>query len=64
MWTKPRDIVTCGCPSVTVSRADFYTSFPADRDVPFEEVLKKLSDSEDMTPQQMHEWFKEHRHKK
>jgi hypothetical protein len=43
---------------------DFYTSFPADRKVPFEEVLKKLSDSENMTPQQMHEWFKEHGHGK
>jgi hypothetical protein len=39
---------------------DFYTSFPADHDVPFEQVLKRLSDSESMTPQQMHEWFKEH----
>ena len=39
---------------------DFYTSFPEDHDVPFEQVLKKLSDSESMAPQQMHEWFKEH----
>ncbi|MBZ5540144.1 MAG: hypothetical protein LAN61_06440 [Acidobacteriia bacterium] len=43
---------------------DFYTSFPAERKVPFEDVLKKLSDSENMTPQQMHEWFKEHGYKK
>jgi hypothetical protein len=39
---------------------DFYTSFQGDRDVPFEQVLKSLSDSENMTPQQMHQWFKEH----
>jgi len=43
---------------------DFYTSFPTDRNVPFEDVLKKLSDSENMTPQQMHAWFKEHGHTK
>ena len=43
---------------------DFYTSFPADRKVPFEEVLKKLSDSENMTAQQIHDWFKEHGHGK
>ncbi len=43
---------------------DFYESFPADRNVPFEEVLKKLSDSENMTPSQMHEWSEKHRHTK
>ena len=43
---------------------DFYEFFPADRNVPFEEVLKKLSDSENMTPSQMHEWFEQHRHRK
>jgi hypothetical protein len=43
---------------------DFYESFPADRNVPFEEVLKKLSDSENMTPSQMHAWFEKHRHRK
>ncbi|MGA2609018.1 MAG: hypothetical protein ABSH01_16370 [Terriglobia bacterium] len=43
---------------------DFYESFPSDRTVPFEEVLKKLSDSDNMTPQQMHKWFEEHGHRK
>ncbi len=43
---------------------DFYESFPSDRTVPFEEVAKKLSDSENMTPQQMHKWFEEHGHRK
>jgi hypothetical protein len=39
---------------------DFYTLFPGERDVPFEQVLKSLSDSENMTPQQIHQWFKGH----
>jgi hypothetical protein len=42
----------------------FYTLFPSDRAAPFEEVLKKLSDSEKMTPPQIHEWFKERGHSK
>jgi len=41
--------------------AAFYASFPSDRTVPFETVVKKLSDSESMTTQQMHEFFKSHR---
>jgi hypothetical protein len=39
---------------------DFYSLSPSDRQVPFGEVLKKLSDDEHMTPQQMREWFKQH----
>ena len=41
---------------------DFYSSFPSDRDVPFGEVLKRLSDDEHMTPAQIHEWFKTNSH--
>jgi hypothetical protein len=43
---------------------DFYTSFPEDRDVPFEQVLRWLSDSENISVQQMHERTKEHGHTK
>jgi hypothetical protein len=43
---------------------DFYTSFPEDRDVPFEQVLKWSSDSENISVQQMHERAKEHGHTK
>jgi hypothetical protein len=39
---------------------NFYTLFPGDRDVAFEQLLKSLSDSKNMTPQQMHLWFKQH----
>jgi hypothetical protein len=38
----------------------FYAVNAEDRKVPFEEVLKKLSDNEHLTPKQMHEWFKQH----
>ena len=38
----------------------FYTANAEDRKVPFEEVLKKLSDDEHMMPEQMHDWFKQH----
>jgi len=39
---------------------EFYTSFPADRNVSFERIMEKLSDSEGMTSEQIHTWFKEH----
>ena len=39
---------------------EFYESFPSDRAIPFEEVLKRLSDSELMTPKQIHDWFERH----
>jgi hypothetical protein len=36
---------------------DFYQSFPSDRAISFEDVLKKLSDGQNMTPRQIHDWF-------
>jgi hypothetical protein len=41
---------------------EFYSSFPSDRRIPFEKVLKALSDSENKTPEQMHEMFRERPH--
>lgn len=41
-----------------------YSAYAEDRKVPFEEVLKKLSDAEHLTPEQMHEWFKQHGYRK
>jgi hypothetical protein len=38
----------------------FYTASAEDRKVPFEEVFLKLSDEEHLTPEQMHEYFKQH----
>jgi hypothetical protein len=38
----------------------FYTASAEDRKVPFQEVIKKLSDEEHLTPEQMHEYFKQH----
>jgi hypothetical protein len=43
---------------------DFYTSFAEDRDVPLNQVFKRLSDSENLTLQQTHERAKEHGHAK
>jgi hypothetical protein len=39
---------------------EFYKSSAEDRKVPIDEVLRKLSDDQSMTPKQMHEWFKQH----
>jgi len=41
---------------------ELYSAFPEDRDVPIGEVLKKLSDSENMTPQEIHLWYEQHSH--
>jgi hypothetical protein len=38
----------------------FYTSFTEDQDVPLEQVIKWLSDAENLTLQQMHERAKQH----
>lgn len=39
---------------------EFYSGHAEDRNVPFEDVLKRLSDDASMTPKQMHEWFAQH----
>jgi len=39
---------------------EFYKTSAEDRKAAFDEVLKKLSDDQGMTPKQMHEWFKQH----
>ena len=43
---------------------EFYESYPLDHDVLFEEVLKRLSDSENMTPAQIHQWAEQRQHVK
>ncbi len=70
-YVRPADLpsVKCSRQALSFSKpissyveqiTSFYMASAVDRKVPFEEVLKKLSDDEHMTPEQMHEWFKQH----
>jgi hypothetical protein len=70
-YVRPADLPSVKCSRQTPSFSKpisfyaeqitrFYTANAEDRKVPFEEVLKMLSDGKHMTPEQMHDWFKQH----